>query len=842
MEKRWFVTMGVVLLSMAALLALMGLVEGLAMTITYPVLAAPPEVVTPTVTGVDPDSGPNDIDTSIIIAGTNFTAELSGTLVITAPTAYLGDTALEDVVWVSSTTLSATVQWGLDPGVYTLTVVNPDGGTGSLADAFTVTQGIGVWTTGGPYGGRAQFVILHPEDSATVYAASQWAGLFVSEDAGGNWQPILADDWPTRLVFDAESSNVMYYSGDSASFHRTDDGGQTWGLLPELFHAQDGCFTVYAAAHPTDAGVIYAGTGSCAGIPVLPGEGGVFYSQDYGANWVTRTQGLTDTDLVDIIFHPTNPLTMVVATRGGSIFLTTDGGLNWDLQSTIPDDLRRIYINPYGANEAWALPEIGYQPPVRPYLYKSADLITWEVITLTDDLLPSGGIWSLTFAPGEIWAAGGWGYFSDDGGASWSGVITISQQVGGVRSFAIDPSDSNVIYAADSDRGVLKSSDGGTTWREINEGLAALTTRDVAAAPGQPDQVYVETYEYGLLRSASGGYAWQELGVRKGGPPKGKIVATDPFIPTRVYYPVGCSGDGPCIWYSTDEGSSWHEVTMTIPATYTGWTGELTAIAAHPLVSGTLLAGAGFYQERSDFDEGIEPCGIYRSDDHGATWQFLGPTAPISEVLDIAFDAVDPDLIYAATNGGGLWRSTDGGANWMRVPISNTLSPVVVEAVVTHLDVPGKVYVRTYSYAESPNPEPELWVSEDAGDTWQQLTYVFLGVDLLISPPVPGYPPYTLYTGCETGLCRSTDDGQTWEPVGGAPRPEILAAASDGERTVIYLGSPGGLVTSIEQQSALSLNTIPGRDSVLGSGVYRLAMRLPNHWVYLPLVLRGYIP
>ncbi len=842
MKKRLLLLVMTILIAMTALFILLGSVGSTIPSLSMSALAAPPEVIIPTVTIVDPTSAPNDIDTPIVITGTNFAAILSGTMVITPPTTYLGSTALEDVVWSSNTTLSATVQWGLEPGVYTLTVVNPDGGMASLTNAFTVTQGIGVWTTGGPYGGRIQLVALHPEDPTTVYAAGQWVGLFVSEDAGVNWQPMLSASWPTRLVFDAEDSNVMYYSGDSGSFYRTDDSGQTWEVIPNLFYAQNGCFIVYAAAHPTDAGVIYAGTGSCEGIPVLPGEGGVFYSENYGANWVTRTQGLTDTDIVDIIFHPTDPITMVAAARSGNIFQTTDGGLNWHLESTIQDDLRRIYINPYGANEFWALPEIDYQPPVKPYLYKSADLITWEVITPTNDSSPSGGIWSLTFAPGEIWAAGDWGYFSDDGGGSWSGVIDPSQQVGGLRSFAIDPDDPNVIYAADSVEGVLKSSDGGANWWETNEGLAALTTRDLAAAPGQPDLVYVETYENGLLKSANGGYAWQELGVRKGGPGKGRLIAVDPFIPTRVYYPQGCSGSGPCSWYSADAGSSWHEVTMPVPATYTGWTGELTSIAAHPLVSGTLFAGAGFYQELSDFGDGIEPCGIYRSHDYGESWQFLGPTSAISEVLDIAFDAADPDLIYAATNGDGLWQSTDGGANWAHVPVSNTLSPVVVEAIVTHPDVPDKVYVRTYSYAESPNPEPELWLSEDAGDTWQQMTYVFLGIDLVISPPVSGAPPYTLYTGCEAGLCRSTDDGQLWEPVEGAPRPEYLAGASDDERAIIYMGTFGGLATSTGDQTVRASNTVPGRGSVIGSGVYRMATRLQSYWVYLPSVMRGYTP
>jgi hypothetical protein len=511
------------------------------------------------------------------------------------------------------------------------------------------------------------------------------------------------------------------------------------------------------------------------------------------------------------------------------------------LASTIDHDLRRLYINPYGDNEAWGVPEIPYNPAVAAYLYRSFDLTTWEVITLTDDSMPFGGVWGLTFAPGEMWAAGDWGYFSDDGGETWSAVVDESVELGGLRSIAVDPTDADVMYAADSSQGVLRSLDGGATWGETNEGLAALTTRDVAATPGQPDLVYVETFEYGLLRSDNGGYAWQELDVRKFGSPKGELVAVDPFITTRVYYPRGCSdgSDNPCIWYSADRGGSWHEVRIEVPVTYTGWMGGLTSIAAHPLVSGTLFASVGFYEERADFDSGTEPCGVYRSDDHGESWNFIGPTQAISEVHYFDFDAVDPDLVYAATAGDGLWRTRDGGTSWAHVPISGTQSPVYVPAIATHPDAGGKVYVRTYSYAESPNPEPELWVSDDAGDSWEPLGYVFLGVDLIVSPPVPDQAIYSLYTGCEPGLCRSDDDGKTWEPVEGAPRPEFLAAASDGERSVIYLGSFGGLVSSVEAQAVSALEAVPEEASVLGGGVYRLALLLDSHSVYLPLVLKG---
>ena len=142
MKARWFATVAAVLISTAALMGLLFLV-GRASNISQPARAA--SLDAPTVTAVDPASAPNDLDPPIVITGTGFTAGMTVTL---------GNTQLPDAGWVSSTTLTATVPWGLDPGVYTLTVTNPNGQSGSLTNAFTVMQGIGVWTSGGPYGGR----------------------------------------------------------------------------------------------------------------------------------------------------------------------------------------------------------------------------------------------------------------------------------------------------------------------------------------------------------------------------------------------------------------------------------------------------------------------------------------------------------------------------------------------------------------------------------------------------------------------------------------------------------------------------------------------------------------
>ncbi len=132
MTKRMFTLMVAVLISTAALFGLICLLEAASPDLPGSALAAPlnPDA---TVTEVDPSSAPNDLDAPIVIAGTEF---------LSTPTVHLGDTSLNDVSWVSSTTLQAVVPWGMDPGVYTLTVTNPDLGLPSdvLTEAFTVTN------------------------------------------------------------------------------------------------------------------------------------------------------------------------------------------------------------------------------------------------------------------------------------------------------------------------------------------------------------------------------------------------------------------------------------------------------------------------------------------------------------------------------------------------------------------------------------------------------------------------------------------------------------------------------------------------------------------------------
>jgi hypothetical protein len=83
------------------------------------------------------------------------------------------------------------------------------------------------------------------------------------------------------------------------------------------------------------------------------------------------------------------------------------------------------------------------------------------------------------------------------------------------------------------------------------------------------------------------------------------------------------------------------------------------------------------------------------------------------------------------------------------------------------------------------------------------------------------------------------DGGYTWEQVEDVPATDIysLAAGSDDERVVVYVGISGGVVSPQSQAAAVS-DGIPDQSEIRPAGVYRLTTRLPTDWMYLPLVLK----
>lgn len=132
---------------------------------------------------------------------------------------------------------------------------------------------------------------------------------------------------------------------------------------------------------------------------------------------------------------------------------------------------------------------------------------------------------------------------------------------------------------------------------------------------------------------------------------------------------------------------------------------------------------------------------------HAATWVSNGPGPP--QISSFGFDRTQSGVVYAGTAGGGVLRSTDGGATWSRT------APTGDDTIFGIAAHGGTVIVTSRNGIQR---------SADGGATWEPegISEGIIGpIDVAIDPATPDI----VLLGTDTGLLRSTNGGATWNPV-----------------------------------------------------------------------------
>ncbi len=295
------------------------------------------------------------------------------------------------------------------------------------------------------------------------------------------------------------------------------------------------------------------------------------------------------------------------------------------------------------------------------------------------------------------------------------------------------PSQPNVFYMAQVNGGVWKSDDYGRIWTPIFDHESTQSVGAIAVAPSNPNIIYVASGEglhrpdlsigNGIYKSTDAGKTWTHLGLRDGF--QIPALAIDPRDPNRVF----------------------------------------AAVLGHPY---------GPNEER----------GLYRSTDGGQTWQKVISKDENTGASDVEIDPSNPDVIYASMwearegpwednnefngTGGGLFKSTDGGATWH--PLSNGLPKDLAQIYVAIAPTNSRRLYATVAIASGPLA---FYRSDDAGESWYKATDDprpsgrIGGGDLAI-PRVDSKNPDIVYCA-STVTMRSTDGGKTWSGFRGAP-------------------------------------------------------------------------
>jgi photosystem II stability/assembly factor-like uncharacterized protein len=334
----------------------------------------------------------------------------------------------------------------------------------------------------------------------------------------------------------------------------------------------------------------------------------------------------------------------------------------------------------------------------------------------------------------------------------------------------------NVFYIGAVDGGVWKTTDAGRTWQPIFDAEPTQSIGAIAVAPSDPNVVYVASGEglqrpdlsvgNGIYRSADGGHSWSRGGLADG--QQIPDLAVDPRDPNRVFaavlgHPYGPSAERG-IYRSTDGGLSWQRVLYKDENTG----GSAVAIdPAHPEVVYAALweARLGPWEDRNDFNG--NGGGLFKSTDGGTSWKPLtaGLPADLAQI-DVAIAPSEPQRLYAVVGttepgeyssaaGLGVYRSDDGGEHWTRI----TTDPrpalrigggdlAVIRVDPTNADVVYSAGIVTMK-------------SSDGGRSWRPLRGAPGGDDyqnLWINPS----DPRIIALVSDQGAVITVNGGETW--------------------------------------------------------------------------------
>jgi len=266
---------------------------------------------------------------------------------------------------------------------------------------------------------------------------------------------------------------------------------------------------------------------------------------------------------------------------------------------------------------------------------------------------------------------------------------------------------------------------------------------------------------------------YSTLKYRYIGPDGNRIIAVvgEPGNNNVVY--AGAASGG--IFKSVDGGISWQPIFDDQDVSSIG------ALAISPSDKNVIWAGTGETFIRSNISIGN---GIYKSEDAGKTWQHMGleKTGRIGRII---IDPRDPNTVFAAALGHcygpqqerGIYKTTDGGQTWRRVLFvdENTgASDIALDPNNPRIMLAGmwQIEVKTW-VRNSGGPGSGLYISKDAGETWQKISRglpsSLLGKIAVGIAPSDSEKMYALIETAQYDfdgvLFRSINGGSTWQLV-----------------------------------------------------------------------------
>jgi photosystem II stability/assembly factor-like uncharacterized protein len=354
---------------------------------------------------------------------------------------------------------------------------------------------------------------------------------------------------------------------------------------------------------------------------------------------------------------------------------------------------------------------------------------------------------------------------------------------GRITDIAVQPDNHSVYYATAASGGVWKTVNSGTTWEPIFDGEGSYSIGCITIDPADPLVLWVGSgennsqrsvsYGDGVYKSTDGGTTWRNMGLESS-EHIGKILI-DPrdsdTVCVAAQGPLWNAGGDRGLYKSIDGGETW-ELSLEISEN-TG----VTDVVMDPRNPDVLIAAA--YQRRRrtwTLINGGPESALYKTTDGGASWRKLENGLPKEQMgrIGLAISPVDPDVVYAIVealeDAGGFYRSIDAGANWTKMSDYASGSPQYYQEIIPDPQNVDRVY----------SMDTWMQVTEDGGKTFKAVPETAKHVDnhaLWINPGDTDH----LRAGCDGGVYESYDRGQTWRYMANMSLGQFYKVAVDND-------------------------------------------------------------
>lgn len=619
------------------------------------------------------------------------------------------------------------------------------------------------------FGGAGLYwsVAFHPTKDGVIYLGGDVAGVYKSVDHGLNWvhinQGIAGYEVLSLAVSPAAPNTVL--AATNAGICRSDDEGATWRLLPETAPGKlaliprKGASIKAIALDPANPDRLFFGTP----------DGRILRSQNGGQIWQLLHALPPGKGVWSVLALPDG--SALAATATGIVSIDPAGNPR-QLTTTATLSIAASPGDPNGASTLYAaLAQNG--------ISKSTDSgKTWSPIQA--EFPKDHSAYDLVIDPSNpdrfhAITAKDWGGFalrSDDGGktlritshlhpdpvhnptdrpAALQGTLPLSNP----RCIAINPRNPRELYVAANWR-PFHSSDAGESWHERSNGADIACITDIRFLNGK---TYVTVMDMGLLVRDDATAQWHQIAPQRWSKPlSGHMWRLRVWDDGKQILATSSPWDTPVnqVLRSLDAGASIIPVLdgldAPIPTRDTMWgRGYPRALAAaDPSLPNTLYLGID-----GSPDDKSPGGGIFKSTDGGWHWNRLPNQPPSQRIFfALAVDPTNPDRIYWGACGpnGGLYRSEDAGQSWQLVLSEETWIFNI------HLTPDGTIY----------SSGKQLRRSQDHGKTWQTLTSRNDKLDI-VGLEVDGnriwYSTISWSPSQLGDIYESTDAGKTWAKI-----------------------------------------------------------------------------